>query len=538
MEPDVAAQSGAKAGRREYLGLAVLGLPTVLISLDMSVLYLAVPHLAQGLHASALQQLWITDIYGFVVSGLVIMMSSLGDRIGRKRLLLIGAALFAVMSLVAAFSTSPEMLIAARAGLGVAGATLMPSTMTLLRSMFTDPAQYMKAIGIWMACFMGGIAFGPVVGGALLQFFWWGSVFLLGVPVMAVLLLFGPRLLPEYRNSDAGPLDVVSALLSLATILPIIYGLKELVQNGAGPVQLAALAIGVVVGVLFVRRQQSLAVPMLDLSLFRNRTFGPAITMTVFGGVMAGTNFFVYQYLQTVQHLEPLHAALWLLPSSITIIVVLNLAPRLGQKIRPAYVIASGLVLVAIGYLVLTQAGDGRSGLAVLVTGLVISGVGIGPMGALGAGLALGSVPMEKAGSAAGMNQVAGDFSIAMGVALIGVVGTTVYQDQIAHRVPAELPAAAADTARQSIAGAFSVSQQLAEPLRGQFVETAQAAFNTALHYAAVGSALVAVLLAVLAVATLRHVPPTGGAPADTGPDDTTDADGLSPAGADARARG
>jgi MFS transporter, DHA2 family, multidrug resistance protein len=227
-----AGQSGTVAGRREYLGLAVLALPTVLIALDMSVLYLAVPHLTEDLHASALQQLWITDIYGFVVSGFLIMMSSLGDRIGRKRLLLIGAALFAIMSVMAALSTSPEMLIAARAGLAVAGATLMPSTMTLLRSMFTDPAQYMKAIGVWMACFMGGIAFGPVIGGVLLQYFWWGSVFLLGVPVMAVLLLFGPRLLPEYRNPDAGPLDLVSALLSLAAILPIIYGLKELVQHG------------------------------------------------------------------------------------------------------------------------------------------------------------------------------------------------------------------------------------------------------------------------------------------------------------------
>ena len=449
----------------------MLGLPTVLIALDMSVLYLAVPHLTEGLHASALQQLWITDIYGFVVSGFLIMMSSLGDRIGRKRLLLIGAALFAVMSLVAALSTSPEMLIAARAGLGVAGATLMPSTMTLLRSMFTDPAQYMKAIGVWMACFMGGIAFGPVIGGVLLQYFWWGSVFLLGVPVMAVLLLFGPRLLPEYRNPDAGPLDVVSALLSLAAVLPIIYGLKELVQHGPGPVQLAALAVGVAFGVLFVRRQRALAVPMLELSLFGNRTFRSAITMTVFGGIMAGTNFFVYQYLQTVQHLEPLHAALWLLPSSVTIIVGLNLAPRLAQRIRPAYVIAGGLVLVAIGYLVLTQAGDGRTGLAVLVTGLVISGVGIGPMGALGAGLALGSVPMDKAGSAAATNQVGGDFGIAMGVALIGVAGTTVYQNQIADRLPAGLPAAAADTARESVAGALSVSAQLGEPLRGQLIE-------------------------------------------------------------------
>lgn len=514
METSVAGRSATGAGRREYLGLAVLGLPTVLIALDMSVLYLAVPHLTEGLEASALQQLWITDIYGFVVSGFLIMMSSLGDRIGRKRLLLIGAALFAVMSLVAALSTSPEMLIAARAGLGVAGATLMPSTMTLLRSMFTDPAQYMKAIGVWMACFMGGIAFGPVIGGVLLQYFWWGSVFLLGVPVMAVLLLFGPRLLPEYRNPDAGPLDVVSALLSLATVLPIIYGLKELVQHGVGPVQLAALTIGVAVGVLFVRRQRALAVPMLDLALFGNRTFRSAITLTVFGGIMAGTNFFVYQYLQSVQLLQPVQAALWLLPSSITIIVGLYLAPRLGQRIRPAYVIAGGLALVVIGYLVLTQAGDGRSGLAVLVTGLVISGAGIGPMGALGAGLALGSVPMEQAGSAAATNQVGGDFGIAMGVALMGVAGTTVYQDQIADRLPADLPEAAADSARESVAGALSVSSQLGEPLRGQLIETAQAAFTTALHYAAIGSAVVAALLAILAVATLRHAPPTGDAPA------------------------
>lgn len=525
MTTNVTAGSTPRAGRREYLGLAVLTLPTIILSLDMSVLFLAQPHIAADLGAGGLQQLWISDIYGFVVSGFLITMSALGDRIGRRRLLFIGAAAFGVVSILAAYSTDPITLIVMRALLGVAGATLMPSTMTLLRSMFPDTKQYTKAIAVWMGCFMGGIALGPVVGGVMLQFFWWGSVFLLAVPAMVLLLITGPKLLPEYKSPSAGKLDLVSAGLWVLMVLPVIYGLKELVKNGPGAMEIVPIVAGLVFGVLFVQRQRTLESPMLDLTLFRNKTFSVALSMTFFAGLMAGTNFFVYQYLQTVEGLEPLYAALWLLPSMLIIVVSTQIAPIIAQRVRPGSTIAGGLVLVAIGYLILTQL-DASDGLAMLVTGLVVSGIGIGPMGALGAGLAMGSVPIEKAGNAAAMDQVSGDFGIAMGVALIGMIGTTVYRGLI--DLPAGVPADAAETVKESIAGAYTTAATLPDNVAAQVLTTSNEAFTTALNVAALGSALLAVLLAVMSSTLLKQVPPTGQAPdAEPGADDSDSEDDV-----------
>ena len=277
MEVDALAEPAERAGRRQWIGLGVLALPTLLLALDMSVLYLALPHLAADLAPSSTQLLWIMDIYGFMIAGFLVTMGTLGDRIGRRRLLLIGAAAFGAASVFAAYSSSAEMLIAARTLLGVAGATLMPSTLALISNMFKDPKQRAVAIAVWMSCFMGGTAIGPVVGGVMLQVFWWGSVFLIGVPVMVVLLVASPLLLPEYRDRSAGRLDLASVALSLATILPIIYGLKELAKDGLAVGPLAAIAAGAVVGVVFLRRQRRLDDPMLDLTLFQNRSFSAGL---------------------------------------------------------------------------------------------------------------------------------------------------------------------------------------------------------------------------------------------------------------------
>src|SRR5688572_24690959 len=259
-----------RAGGKEWIGLAVLTLPCLLVSMDLTVLYLAVPHLTADLKPSAAQLLWIVDIYGFLIAGSLITMGAVGDRIGRRRLLLIGAAAFGVASVLAAYARTPEMLIAARAALGVAGATLMPSTMALIRNMFPDPRQMGQAIGLWFACFMGGMTLGPLVGGVLLESFWWGSAFLLGVPFMVLLLVAGPRLLPEYRDPNVTRPDLTSVALSLAAILPLVFGLKSLARDGWAMLPLAAIAAGAVVGAMFLRRQGRLANPLLDLRLFHN----------------------------------------------------------------------------------------------------------------------------------------------------------------------------------------------------------------------------------------------------------------------------
>ena len=223
-----------RAGRREWAGLAVIALPCLLATMDLEVLNLAVPALTADLQPSSAQLLWIIDIYGFMVAGSLITMGTLGDRIGRRRLLLIGAAAFGAASVVAAFSTSAEMLIATRALLGVAGATLAPSTLSLIRNMFTDPGQRTVAVAVWATSFSVGAAIGPLLGGVLLEWFWWGSVFLLDVPVMVLLLVVGPVLLPEYKDPGAGRLDLPSAAMSLAAVLLLIYGLKHLALAGSG----------------------------------------------------------------------------------------------------------------------------------------------------------------------------------------------------------------------------------------------------------------------------------------------------------------
>src|SRR5688500_14653795 len=245
--------------------------------MDLTVLHLAIPALTRDLQPSSAQLLWIIDIYGFMVAGSLITMGTLGDRIGRRKLLLTGAALFGVASVLAAFSRSAEMLIATRALLGIAGATVAPSTLSLIRNMFVDAHQRTVAIGVWVTSYSVGGVLGPLLGGLLLEFFWWGSVFLLAVPVMVLLLVVGPKLLPEYKDPHPGPVDITSAAMSLTAVLAIIYRLKPMAVEGITPVAIAAVLGGAAVAVLFVRRQHRLEHPFLDLRLFRVPAFSAAL---------------------------------------------------------------------------------------------------------------------------------------------------------------------------------------------------------------------------------------------------------------------
>jgi DHA2 family multidrug resistance protein-like MFS transporter len=493
-----------RATRRQWLGLAVLALPTLLLSLDISVLYLALPHLSADLGATSTQQLWILDIYSFMLAGFLVTMGTLGDRIGRRRLLLIGAAAFGATSVLAAYATSPAMLIAARALLGISGATLMPSTMALIRNMFPDPKQMASAIGIWFACFMGGMTLGPLVGGALLSTFWWGSAFLLGVPFMVLLLVAGPVLLPEYRDTAAGRLDVASVALSLAAILPAIYGLKEIARTGWRTTPAVAVVAGIVVGVLFVRRQRRLADPLLDLRLFANRSFRSALaTMLATGIVMAGVTLMSTLYLQAVRGLSPLHAGLWLVPQNVAMAAGSAVAPALARRIRPAYVMAAGLVIAGFGLLVQTQAS-----LPHVVIGLVLAGVGISPAMALTMNLIMGATPPEKAGSAASLSETSGEFGVALGVAALGSLATVVYRSHLA--VPAGTPDAADHAARQGITGALTAAQHLSGSLGADLMDAARTAFTAGLTTVAGVGAVVFTALAVLAAVAFRHVPATG----------------------------
>ncbi|MFE9747206.1 MFS transporter [Saccharothrix saharensis] len=495
-----------RAGRREWLGLAVLALPTLLLSLDMSVLHLAVPHLAADLRPSSTQLLWIIDSYGFMIAGFLVTMGTLGDRIGRRKLLMVGGAAFGAASVVAALSTSPEMLIGARAVLGVAGATLMPSTLALISNIFQDPEQRGTAIAVWMSCFMGGMVVGPVVGGLLLDRFWWGSVFLMAVPVMVLLLVAAPKLLPEYRDAAAGRLDPASVALSLGAILPVVYALKETAKDGASPVNAVVLAVGVAVGVVFVRRQRGLADPMLDLRLFRVRAFSAAVSIMLVGALtMGGVFLLVSQYLQMVAGLSAAQAGLWLVPQAGAVVVGSLIAPRLARRFRPEFVLGVGM-LVAAGGIGLFMLADGAGGVAFVVAGMSIASFGMGPQGVLCTEMVVGSVPPRKAGAASAMSETSGEFGIAMGIAVFGSVGTAVYRESVA--VPGEVPAEAAALASDSMAGALQAAGSLPGPLAEGVLATARDAFASGLHAVAGIGASVVVVFAVVGMVALRRTRP------------------------------
>jgi MFS transporter, DHA2 family, multidrug resistance protein len=488
-----------RAGRREWIALAVLALPCLLYAMDLTVLYLALPSLSADLEPSSTELLWISDVYGFLLAGLLITMGTLGDRIGRRRLLLIGAAGFGAASVLAAFSTSAGMLIGARALLGVAGATLAPSTLSLIRTMFQDPDQRTFAVAVWIASFSLGAAVGPLVGGLLLEFFWWGSVFLVAVPVMAALLLVGPRLLPEFRDPEAGALDLTSAALSITAVLVLVHGLKEIAQDGLGWWPAAAIAVGSLCGARFLHRQRSAAYPLLDVRLFRVPSFATSVAgiyAAVF--VVAGIELFVAQYLQLVLGKSPLEAGLLTLPSAGGLIAGGLIAPLLVRHAQPASVLAGALAVAAAGVAVLTRI-DAGSAVAVIVTGTAVIGLGAGAVGTVGTDLVVTAAPAARAGSAAAISETSAELGGALGIAVLGSIGTAVYRSEVSAAMPADLPAGARETARDTLGGAVDVAGTLPGRVRTDLIDAAHQGFAQAFEVAAIVTAVAVVCLAAAA---------------------------------------
>ena len=494
----------ALAGRREWVGLAVIALPCLLYSMDLTVLYLALPRLSADLAPSSTQLLWITDIYGFVLAGLLITMGTLGDRIGRRRLLLIGAAAFGAASVLAAFSTSAEMLIVARALLGVAAATLAPSTLSLIRNMFLDERQRTVAVGIWIASFSVGAAIGPLVGGSLLQFFWWGSVFLAAVPVMALLLVLGPVLLPEFRDPAPGRLDVPSAALSLLGILALIYGLKQIATVGVGARPLLALAVGAVLALVFVRRQLALAEPLVEVRLFRRAAFATAVAaMCVAVFLVAGTDFFLGQYLQLVFGKGPLEAGLWLLPGVAGLVAGSLLAPVVVRRLSGPLVLTAALAIAAVGAALLAGLGV-ASGLGLLVLGTTLIGIGTGSVGTIATDFVVSAAPAERAGAASAITETGAELGGALGVAILGSIGAAVYRGDLASSAPNSLSNPELDAARASLAGAVDVAAAAPARVGADVVDAARNAFVHGLRVGALTAAGLAALLALLTGFSLR----------------------------------
>ncbi|MEH3076595.1 MAG: MFS transporter [Quadrisphaera sp.] len=485
------------AGWREWGGLGVLVLAVVLLAVDATVLALAVPALTADLGATSNQVLWIGDIYSLALAGLLVTMGNVADRIGRKRLLLLGTAAFGLASLGAALSPSAEVLIAARLLLGVAGATLMPSTLSLIRSIFSVPRQRTLAIAIWSAGASGGAALGPLVGGALLEHFWWGSVFLINLPVVAVLLLAGAWLLPESRNPSPGPIDLRSVVLSLVGLVAAVYAVKHLAHEGPDAVVVLSGAVGVLGLVGFVRRQRRLEHPLIDVELFRRPAFSGAVAVN-FASVfpLMGLLFFFSQYLQLARGSSPLQAGLQEAPlmlSAIGAVAVIGLLlPRLGAG-RTA---AAGLLAASVG-LVLLAVAEGASSYLWLALTLVPIGLGVGLSQTVAVDAVVSAVPSERAGAASSISETAYELAAALGIALLGSLLGVVYRAGL--DLPVGTDPAVAAAAGDSLAGA-----RAAAGAEGPAFEAAREAF---VHAMQVTSLTAAAITAVAAVLAWRMIP-------------------------------
>jgi DHA2 family multidrug resistance protein-like MFS transporter len=502
-------EAPADPGRRAWIGLTILLLPMLLVMLDLSVIFLAIPHMVADLNLSNLQALWVIDIYGFFVVGFLVTIGRLGDRIGHRRLLLIGAAAFSVLSILAAFSDGPVMLITVRALLGVAGATISPCVMALIKGLFPDPKQMATAFSLMATAAMSGVLLGPTVGGLLLGRFWWGSTFLIAVPAMVLLLILGPFVLPATRDHSAAPLDLISVVLSLCAMLPTIWGLTALARH-LSYLPVLAIVGGVAFGILFVRRQRRLADPLLDMRLFGIRAVGAMLlTFMLTGIVQSGNGLLLNQHIQLVEGYSAFATALWMALPVGSAIVGVHLSTVLAKRFRPGYVLIGGLILAATGETVLTQI-PATAGLPTLLGGLCVVMLGTSPVGTLSSQLVMHAAPPARAGSVGSLNGACGEFGSALGVAIFGSLVTVFYGARVT--VPAGVDANRAAAADDSLPHALNAAAGLPAALASDLAAAARTAFNSAVTSIAALSTGLFLALAVLVYLTLRGVRPIGAA--------------------------
>jgi MFS transporter, DHA2 family, multidrug resistance protein len=489
------------AGRREWIGLAVLALPTLLVSMDATVTYLALPALSQALNPTGSELLWITDIFTFMEGGFLIIMGALGDRVGRKRLLMIGFVLFSIASVMAAFAFNPWLLILSRALLGITGAIILPCTLSLIRSMFHDERQRTVAFGIYTACYAGGTMLGPLLGGILLTYFWWGSVFLISVPLMLVFLLTA-WMLPEYRDPQAKQFNLLSALLLMTSMLTAIFGIKRIAESGVVDlVSVVTIFSGIVLGFLFLYSQKKIHNPLINLDLFKIRIFSITLaTLFIAMFCWSGLYLFISQYLQLVLGFEPLKAGLLtLLPAAVTMVGCMS-APYLQRWFRKTVIIVLGNLAMLAGMILVTQLTIAPA-LPLLILTCTCLSLGCGFVVTLGIDMVVSSAPQEQAGAASGISESSTTFGSAIGVALLGSIGNAMYhRNMITNNSSSSIP----DEAISTLGGAFSTAERLAPETGSMLMENARSAFMVSLNAAAIVAAVLLIIM-VLAFSFVQN---------------------------------
>jgi DHA2 family multidrug resistance protein-like MFS transporter len=493
--PTVPAQ---RAGWREWTALAVLMLPVLLVSVDNTILNFALPAIARDLEPSSAEQLWIIDAYSLVLAGLLVTMGSLGDRIGRRRILLIGAVGFTAVSVLAVFAPTAGWLIAARAAMGLFGASLMPSTMSLLRDLFPERDQRRIAVAIWAGMFSAGAALGPIAGGFLIENLPWQSVFLLAVPVLLLLVVLAPIFVRESRDPAPGPVDVPSIVLSMLALAPIAYGIKEVAIHGLAGA--APIALGAAFAWVFVRRQLRMDVPMLDMSLFRRSAFTGSLLVNLCSVIaLVGFLYFASQHLQLIVGLSPMAAGFALVPGmALSIIGGLAITP-VARRHPASVVVPASLAFALAGYLLVAL--TGAHDLALLVVAFALLGAGIGAAETVSGELILANAPAEKAGAASAVSETAYELGAVLGTSILGGILSAGYRSNLI--VPAGVPGEVAAEARETLAGAMNAADGLGGDLGAALRAAAADAFDGGVAVTSLIGAVLVVLSGVIAAVTL-----------------------------------
>ncbi|WP_433586643.1 MFS transporter [Microbacterium hydrocarbonoxydans] len=505
---DAVETDAPRVGARGWAALVVLMLPVLLVSVDNTVLSFALPEISIALSPSGAEQLWIIDVYPLVLAGLLVTMGTMGDRFGRRRMLLIGATGFAAVSALAAFAPTAGLLIAARALLGFFGAMLMPSTLSLLRSIFQNRDQRRLAIAVWASAFSAGSALGPIVGGFLLEHYAWGAVFLVAVPVLIPLLIAAPLLVPESRDPNPGRIDPISILFSMGAMIPVVYAIKSLATDGPTLGAGAWALLGVALGALFVRRQLRADIPMLDMALFRRGTFSGAILVNLLSVVaLVGFLYFVSQHLQLVLGLSPMVAGFALVPGMAAMIVAGLTVVPISRRVQPRVLIPAALTFSVAGYLLVAFT-TADHGVVPLIIAFVVLGLGIGAAETISNELILSSAPAEKAGAASAVSETAYELGAVLGTAILGGIITAFYRGALV--LPEGLPAEAADAARETLAGAYTAASELPGALGTALWDAAAAAFGSGIMVTSLIGAALVIAAGVIAAVTLRSTNTAG----------------------------